>query len=672
MILTSLDSYYRALIEEQRQGPPNYRREIASFGYAEQDIAYAVVIDAQGGFKALRDLRQEYQKSARGGKKTASKTDTRPRRLIVPFVSAAASRTSKYQPFILWDKTDYALGSAIDKDEIKKCPKQADKFLELHEKLAEALPNEQSLKALIKFLRRSEDPSGLTEQLKEIAKDKKSVSSPNVIFQMVDDPPDLFLPGRREIAAYWAEHWVEYNRESNYKIGQCLSRGQKGPLARLHPPTKGVKDAQTSGAKIVSFNQNAFESYGLEGGANAPVSEEVAFAYTTVLNYLLRRENHRVIQLADSATVFWAEQPGSEEEAIYFLINSDGQTPDDNDNDAEDNLQAQPQASQMTAAQVRSYLLALREGRDVTSIPVNVDRKFYILSLAPNMARLSVRLWLVSTFGELADRVARHARDIHIVKQRERDSDFPPVAVLLSALAPLRRRKKSGADDSGLAGDKKNDADGGQNSGEKRDAGPPPNIAGALVRSILLGAPYPISAYQALLNRFRADGEISYPRAALIKGVLNRNFKQEVKPVLDTDRSDPAYLLGRLFAVLENIQGYKHRQEKGDAQKKEVINATIKDRFWGAASVTPAMVFPQLMRLSVHHLNKVDAPKVRIYYEKLVDGIVDKLCDFPKRLKLFEQGLFIVGYYQQRADLFKKRAADAGSGNEEGEELCQA
>jgi len=114
---------------------------------------------------------------------------------------------------------------------------------------------------------------------------------------------------------------------------------------------------------------------------------------------------------------------------------------------------------------------------------------------------------------------------------------------------------------------------------------------------------------------------------------------------LDITNAAIGYRLGRLFAVLEKIQ---ERANPG-------INATIRDRFYGAASSTPVTVFGNLMRLKNHHLAKLDHVGERINYEKLIGEIMSGIGDFPTHLALDQQGRFAIGYYHQRQDFFTKK-----------------
>jgi CRISPR-associated protein Csd1 len=258
-------------------------------------------------------------------------------------------------------------------------------------------------------------------------------------------------------------------------------------------------------------------------------------------------------------------------------------------------------------------LSAAKAGRPIGQVDPTLDPdvRFYILGLSPNNARLAVRFWNVSTFGQLVERLGRHFRDTDVERQFERDPEYPPFWQIVLETAPLRKSENV-----------------------------PPLLAGAITRAILTGSPYPRSLFTSILGRIRADRVVNYMRAAILKAYLVRNHQEEVPMSLDTERKDPAYRLGRLFALLEKAQ-------------KDATNpaATIRDRYFGAASATPAAVFPQLLRLGQHHISKAEYGG---YIDKLIAEVVDGIDELPKHLSLEDQGLFTLGYYHQRNALFRK------------------
>ena len=385
--------------------------------------------------------------------------------------------------------------------------------------------------------------------------------------------------------------------------GFCPVTGKLDEIARLHPAIKGVRNAQTSGANIVSFNLDAFNSYGKTQGANASIGQSAAFAYTTALNQLLVRDSIQRLQVGDASTVFWSQRPTLLETTIVDIFGEP--TKDDPDR----NIRA-----------VRSLYEAPNTGilqRESGST------KFFVLGLAPNAARIAVRFWHVSTVAELATHIRQHFDDLEITRPEFQPRYFSLFRLLISTAALSKA-------DNIL-----------------------PNLAGDVMRAILQGTAYPRSLLQAVILRIRAEHEITYVRAALIKACINRagrfsrSDEKELTVALDENNSNAGYRLGRLFAVLEKVQE--------DASPG--INATIRDRFYGAASTTPVAVFSSLMKLKNHHLGKIENRGRVVYFEKLIGEIISAINDFPSHLSLPDQGKFAVGYYHQRQAFFTKSQA---------------
>jgi CRISPR-associated protein Csd1 len=585
MILSALNDYYERLLTNGVEG-------ISPIGYSREKISYAILLAPDGALVGVDDIR-DYS-----GKKPV------PRSASVP---QPEKRTVGVKPNFLWDKTSYVLGVSATS---KRASQEHIAFREFHRSVLGGNAD-VGLRAMLTFIdawvpQRFQEDTRLS-QLGEQFLDS------NVVFRL--DGEQAYLherPAARAARAKLLAH------DDDARNGDCLVTGAYGRLARLHPSIKGVNGAQSAGASIVSFNLESFTSYGKTQGDNAPISEQAAFAYTTALNYLLRRDprNRQRLQIGDASVVFWAQasdetQAEATEDLLACFFD-----PKDND----------PRETEV----LRRALEQVAQGRPLCELnPLLEDSThIFVLGLAPNASRLSVRFWETETLAGFTRRLADHFNDLRLEPSPWRTP--PAVWQLLLATAPSRH-------------------------GRAKSEDVLPQLAGELTRAILTGGRYPRSLLNNVIMRLRADGEITGARVALCKGVLareqrlsNRTNQTEMLPVsLDSSNTDPGYLLGRLFSTLENIQ----RAALGR------LNAPIGDRYYGAASATPASVFPMLMRNARHHLSRLrkDKPGLAVNLEKEVGAIVDPLgSTFPKSLHMDAQGHFAIGYYHQTQARFAR------------------
>lgn len=395
--------------------------------------------------------------------------------------------------------------------------------------------------------------------------------------------------------------------ESSETLATCLVTGNSAPAERLHTAIKGVWGAQSSGATLVSFNLSAFASFNKEQGENAPVSPAAAFAYTTALNHLLDRNSRQRFQVGDASTVFWAQKDDTEAEEGFAAIFGEQDDPD------------------ARSEQVRALLNAVQSGQFDGG---RGNNRFFVLGVAPNAARIAIRFWHAEPLHVLANRIRQWFEDLKMARGQH-DPEYPSLFRLLAACAVLGKADNI-----------------------------PPKLGGDLMRAILSGGPFPATWLNAAVLRCRAEQKVSHLRAAAIKACLNRSqrfqpnpsLEKELLPMLDPDNTNPAYRLGRLFAALEKIQ----------EEASPGLNATIRERYYGAASSTPVSVFTTLLRLKNHHLAKLANRGRAINFERLLGEIMGNLNDFPKHLPLQEQGRFALGYYHQRQDFFSKPESTQG------------
>ncbi len=388
----------------------------------------------------------------------------------------------------------------------------------------------------------------------------------------------------------------------------CLISGDQDVATRLHPIIRGVWGTDKGRGNIVAFKPPAFSSYGKSQGYNAPVGKKTVFAYTTALNHLLATETQRM-QVGDASTVFWAKHPCDFESDFHsFLSPKKGE-------------------EAVSYEKIRGLLSAVKTGVP----PEEADMPFYVLGLAPNASRIAIRFWHEGSVKEIKERVAEHFQGLEI-GHSEKQSAYISLRRVLLATTRSSRSHPFGNDDEIV-----------------------PNLAAEVVRAILSGSNYPQILLHSVIRRIKAeqankgqDGKpvrnVTYVRAAIIKAVLNRKYKEEELSVnLDLDNMTKGYRLGRLFAVLEKIQWLALKD----------LNANLRDKFYSSASCTPNRVFPHLLDLSNKHLKKVrsENPGSARNREKEIHEIMTAdffSTGFPKILDLDDQGRFAVGYYHQK------------------------
>lgn len=578
MILQSLNRCYERL---------NARGEVAPEGFESKEIPFVLVIDAQGRLVQIDDTRTGSGKQKKVGS------------FRVP---SAVKRSVGIAANLLWDTAEYVVGLVREGGNPARVVDQHAAFRARIDDLL-SRTQDDGLLAVRRFL--DADPLAQVEADPKVEDLRQG--NPNLTFRYVADVASTPVCLRPAVIAALSEASSDTASDAF-----CLVRGEADTTARLHPAIKGVWGAQTAGANVVSFNLDAFNSYGKTQSYNAPVGEKAAFAYTTALNHLLRKGSRHRLQVGDASTVFWAEEDSPFEEIFAALISGS------DEDDPKRGIEV-----------VRDWLSAPRTGvhRDAGD-----DTRFHVLGLAPNAARIAVRFWQTGTVREFAARIRQHFADIAIIAPSFETSHLPLWRLLASTA---------------LKGESKNVV---------------PNLAGDTMHAILTGTAYPTALLQAAIRRCRAEQSVPFARAAVIKACLNRQARlhsaseKELAMSLDRENRDPAYRLGRLFAALERIQ----------SAAQPGINATIRERYYGAASSSPASVFPILLRLKNHHLAKLDSAALKTWYEKLLGEIFLGIGpDFPRHLDLPAQGRFAIGYYHQTQHLFtRKSPADSDAAND--------
>lgn len=562
MILQALNEYY----QRKTRMPDS---DLAPPGFEHKGIPFLVVLTAQGEFAGLDDTREGE------GKKKVAKT------FLVP---QSVKRAVNILPNLLWDNSGYVFG--IDsKGKPERAREQHLAFVEaVRARFAQT--DDVGIWAVLAFLERGDFAKVFEHPLwTEILE-----SGANLAFRLEGDACPVCEREAVTDALTAADARVSGEK------ALCLVTGEEDVIERLHTSVKGVWGAQAVGANIVSFNLDAFSSYGKSQGGNAPVGKRAVFAYTTALNHLLAKGSKQRIQVGDASTVFWAATPGHPMEEMFpgLFGEPDKDNPD------------------LGTSAVAALLNTPKTGAGNFD---EDDTRFYVLGLAPNAARIAVRFWHVKTVRELAVNIRRHFEDLHIDHAPHEPNTLSLFRLLVST-ATLGKADNI-----------------------------PPNLGGDVMRSVIENLPYPQTLLSGAIRRIRTEHEITYPRAAIIKACINRySGKEGLKVSLDENNTNTAYRLGRLFAVLERIQ------ERASPN----LNATIRDRYYGAASSTPVTVFSTLLKLKNHHLARLDNKGEAVNFEKLLGQIMDGIADFPAHFDLQNQGRFAIGYYHQRQAFFTK------------------
>lgn len=592
MILQALVRCYEALAE---------RGELEKEGWSPVKVSWGLELDADGQVKSLLLM---------GGTDAKGKQIPRVMKLPDPVKRASGIATN-----FLCDNSSYILGI----DAKGKPERTRECFAACAQKHLNILKDVQhpTAKAILNFFERWKPENAachpaIQPNLEALLK------GGNIVFVTHDAEGELQLAQDvPEIRRAWDE---AYANSDDAVMGRCLVTGEEGPIAILHPSIKGVMGAQSSGASLVSFNAPAFESYGKESardnqgqGRNAPVGKYAAFAYGAALNYMVGHADFHG-RLGDTTLVYWAEGAEPAYGSAFMAMMGMG---------GEDK-------NEITQKELSGLLTALCQGNTVKweNVPLNPEKRFYILGLAPNASRLSVGFFLQDSFGAFVTHYQKHQERLNIVRPAFDERETLSIWALLRETVNPNSRDKSAQ----------------------------PQLVGEMLRAVLTGSLYPSALYMQTEIRLRAEKEINRGKAAIIKAYLLRNVVEQqkdqthvYKEVLDVELNEQStylpYRLGRLFAVLEAVQ------QKANPN----INTTIKDRYFNSACATPALVFPTLLRLAQSHLSKIGGG-AEVYYDKMITELLgDVTQSYPPRLNLQDQGIFQIGYYHQKQKLFTKK-----------------
>lgn len=596
MLISELNSFYDTLFEQGK---------VLSDAYTKQLVHYTILLTAEGRLDDIISCK----KIANTGSKS-KKIKYIPREIILPkrtTKSAIDSNYIEHRPLYIFG-LDYVKKEKKFTANNKKANKSHDAFVKLNLEFLQGLDS-VLINAYRKFLK-NWDPEKEIDN-KVLQNTLPNYGSEYFQFALSGDPGTLLHED-----PLIKDRWLKtYEASKNAQIGIasfCPVEGKNLNTARIHGiKIKGVKGAQSSGGVLVGVNNESEESYNRKQGANANISEEASVKYTKSLNYLISSKYNRKY-LDDLTMVYWVSNGGESLELGYFnlLVNNDNQLEKDNEIKLEEELHSY----------IHAQFNKMSEGRyiDFNKLDINPNLKFNIIGLAPNSSRIMVKFHYIDTFGNIITNAMQHQKDL-IIKYG--DSQIPLYRLLKELVSP--------------------------NSSKEIVY---PDLQSQILKSIITGQNYPTNLLATVVRRIKTDSDtkdgeyiqINKIRAGIVKACINRKYrlknKEEVITMsLNLENTNPAYLCGRLFAVLENIQ---RKAATGN------LNVTIKDSYFSSACSNPALVFPKLLKLSQHHLKKL---KFSFKSEEKVGEILNSLTsNFPKNLSLEQQGIFIIGYYQQR------------------------
>jgi CRISPR-associated protein Csd1 len=513
-------------------------------------------------------------------------------------------RNSGHHPLLAADDIAYVLGvgpwtpnKPADRD---KSERHFAAFVKLIERAA-STTGDEALAACARFYA---SPAEL-----EKARSALSAAKPGTIVALSVEGP---LVDRPQVQTFWREHYqAAFAERMEGNFGECLITARLGPIAPTHEKIKGVSNlgGQASGVALMSFDTDAFCSYGWKQNQNSPVSPERALAYVLAMNALLRsgdaassRKGRRK-DMAGIGFLTWLRDP-DDFDALDILERAD-------------------------ADQVKALIdFDPRANPDAN--------RFHLIGLSGNGGRLRVRYWVSESLTEIKANLQGWHRQLRLYYPW----DDPQPARFWQLLYAIHR-----------------------------DGEPPAHAVVALLRRGLEGTGQPLgySILSAALTRLRHPAEksanakesggdrLSVSRLRVPLGLIRMCINDLLRPKGETEMSEgldpsctlPAYVCGRLMAEFENLQR---------ASSETEVNSSILDRYFGLASTYPAVAFPKIETLAQKHLRKLRRDNTPAAYA--IDARLRELHDllspkpegpFPGKLGLEGQGLFALGYYHQKA-----------------------
>ncbi|WP_194608760.1 type I-C CRISPR-associated protein Cas8c/Csd1 [Clostridium vitabionis] len=636
MLISALNDYYNVLIA---------RNMITDSGYADTDISYQIILSPEGKLVGLQDCRNsETVENAKG----KSVTRIFPKKMSIPERPRSTTVSANYvevRPGYIFG-LEYHPGKNGDEDMLSTesngtTAKQKGKLNLQHQSFCQEVRQDfgdMTSPIAMAYVRFAETWQPAQETKNPYLMGIKADLNKCKFVFCLEGHPEMCLQEEDQVRQKWGKmRETEDSGMADQVICQCAVTGEKLPVAEVHDAMIagrgiGIRNAGIN-PSLVNFKPESFLSYGHEQGENACISVRAMKRYTKALNFLLvSPSNHSYID--GQTIVYWSSDGNSDNDILCKTIFDQ---PSDQYSAEELDSALRGLIGSANAGTVTDTKLADVQRR------ITADTDFYILCLAPNASRIQVKYLVRKKFGKLLENIARFQQELQIFSRQR------PVA-LSAVKQELVSPSSTHPEDDDTSFD-------------------------TLFRAVIEGTPYPVWCLQRMITRMKKDSEQQlsyrsrYIRPGFIKACLIRNAKEKISMAYDGNNTNPAYVCGALFAVLQKIQEDSLRQgstkavpleDNGtglDHEKPERLNRTIKDAYFSMAVSNPAAVMPKLIKLSTHHMKKLqrEHPGWAANDEKILTETLDKLSgEFPGTLNLYDQGRFILGYSHRYSAFFKK------------------
>lgn len=494
----------------------------------------------------------------------------------------------------------------LDKcEEVLAVGDKADNKHKIFLKVLERYKNVSAIEPIFLFYDKN-NKEGLAKAVSEFPKINKDSKKGNFTF-MVND--ELLLKREEVRGAIIDLYNKDVERFKNGRICSICGNSTSPILDEPHGMVKNMpkpKKDSISNKTLVSFNEGAFESYGLKGNLNSSICRDCARNYIDGLNFLLS-DGHKVpenkekkqkehfeynqrVDLSDTTVaLFWTKQD-TEEFSPLAVTNP----PD--------------------SLWVKGLFESVWSGKKGMGSTVDTNM-FYTCTLSSAAARIAVRDWTAISLEEYKKNLAEWFQDIEI-EGDDGNLEYCQLKMLINA---TQRDKKSG--------DK-----------SKSDLNSKTKMGSMLWNAVIKGRKYklPMEVLQSVLVRIWKGDRFSVERAGLIKLIINRNTDKNMKSTLEEANTSVAYLCGRLFAVIESMQW----KAMGN------VNSGVKERFFAATASQPSILGTLLTKNVPIYQHKIKGYLAKELNEITVK--ISKIGSFPRRFSTIEQGEFALGYYFQR------------------------